>query len=565
VLNDAVDRAEDDQARAIALVARGDVHLHRRDLPAARADYERALALAPDNLVADVGLAEVLWQVGEAPPFDALLERLKALPRRSAGRLDLLRRFARLADRHAQNAAPSAWAWGDVLAETPADPEAQRRAAAIARKLKDAPLLERSLRAQLTRDPRGARARQARGELITLLADLGRKDEATAELNVANKVYPAHGGAWIRLSDAIQKPPTRGQLSGTAVGLDRATTSPGTPYVRPEAKAERWDIAIGQVQAKKPRLSPEHEALFGRVREDPLDAMAYRALSEALAKSNEGARAALIAEIGAAVTGAPYSAIPQAPRVLLVASDRVALRPTALQTEGAELLSLVGHRLCRLFPTKGRAAGSDRELTADAGPGALAAVDALQSCVQILGVQAPEVHVAEDNGPPFSIVFPKLPRLLVGQMAVRTRLPPAELRFFAGRALFTQHPDLAALRVLPTEQLGDGLKQLDAALLGAAALGSPARAILEGLSDAAVTRIRGLWNRCGKSLDTAAMVDGARHAANRAGLVACGGVGPAVAALRAKKALDSEIAELLRYAASDHYFELRSRQISSPP
>jgi hypothetical protein len=48
----------------------------------------------------------------------------------------------------------------------------------------------------------------------------------------------------------------------------------------------------------------------------------------------------------------------------------------------------------------------------------------------------------------------------------------------------------------------------------------------------------------------------ARHAANRAGLAACGGVGAAVLALRSKRALDEEVEELLRFAASDGWREL---------
>ena len=49
------------------------------------------------------------------------------------------------------------------------------------------------------------------------------------------------------------------------------------------------------------------------------------------------------------------------------------------------------------------------------------------------------------DGPPFSLIHTTEPKLLVGKLAVRKELPDAELRFFAGRALFTQNPDLLAL------------------------------------------------------------------------------------------------------------------------
>src|SRR5205814_7354388 len=134
VLDDAVDRASDDQAKVIALVARGDVHLHRRELDAARSDYEAAARILPGHLVALMGLAEARLQLGDTPPIGPLRVQLQAVPKRSAGRLDLLRRFGRLAEHHSSDPSAAAWAWAEVLAESPADPEAQKRVAAVARR-----------------------------------------------------------------------------------------------------------------------------------------------------------------------------------------------------------------------------------------------------------------------------------------------------------------------------------------------------------------------------------------------------------------------------------------------
>jgi hypothetical protein len=54
------------------------------------------------------------------------------------------------------------------------------------------------------------------------------------------------------------------------------------------------------------------------------------------------------------------------------------------------------------------------------------------------------------------------------------------------------------------------------------------------------------------------MADAARDSSNRAGLIACGTVGPALAALRMKRALEREVVELVRFAASERYFQLRT-------
>ena len=74
-------------------------------------------------------------------------------------------------------------------------------------------------------------------------------------------------------------------------------------------------------------------------------------------------------------------------------------------------------------------------------------------------------------------------------------------------------------------------------------------------------RLKQLVRAVGTRLDLAMLTDGARHSSNRAGLVVCGGIAPAVASLRAKKALPSEMTELVRFAASERYLQLRNRNL----
>ena len=74
-------------------------------------------------------------------------------------------------------------------------------------------------------------------------------------------------------------------------------------------------------------------------------------------------------------------------------------------------------------------------------------------------------------------------------------------------------------------------------------------------------RMRQVVRAAGTNVDLAALSEGARHSANRAGLVVCGGVAPAIASLRAKRALPSEMIELVRFAASERHLQLRNRRL----
>jgi tetratricopeptide (TPR) repeat protein len=352
---------------------------------------------------------------------------------------------------------------------------------------------------------------------------------------------------------------------------------PSQEWDAPAGKLEKTDeprntqelpLALGDPEASIPpsfgpspsaKLTKEREALFERVRGRPLDPDGYRRLAEHFDAASDPSRQSLMLEIARAIEGDPHAA-PRTPKLILSNADRAGLRHPRLRGEEGELLTLAGMALCRIYPTRGPAAGTKEEFRVDMGKGAKAAADALLAAVRILGLRAPDVYLSNDNGPPFALVFPSEVRLLVGRLAAKRELPEAELRFFAGRALFTQNPDLLALRTLRKEQLYRALNVLGAVLRGQA-MSAEARAVRDGLPPKGWERLKQLYERVGRNLDLAALSEAARHSANRAGLIVAGGVAPALAALRAKKALGSEMMELVRFAGSERYLNVRMRKL----
>ncbi|MFP2931760.1 hypothetical protein ACLESO_42585, partial [Pyxidicoccus sp. 3LG] len=211
-----------------------------------------------------------------------------------------------------------------------------------------------------------------------------------------------------------------------------------------------------------------------------------------------------------------------------------------------------------LFPAEGRAAGSSEPLRASSGPGAPAVLDALHTAARILDLNLPELVLSEDDGPPFTAVYAVNARLLVGRLALRQPPSPAELRFHAGRALLSLSPDLLALRALRGSQLMRAMALLATVLKDPRASGPEARVVRDSLSPRALERAIALLEPGTQDFKPSALADAARESANRAGLVACGSVGPALAVLRARRNQDAELVELLRFAASERYLELRA-------
>ncbi|KFE67666.1 tetratricopeptide repeat protein [Hyalangium minutum] len=307
---------------------------------------------------------------------------------------------------------------------------------------------------------------------------------------------------------------------------------------------------------------PEHgsePAVFKQVREHPLDGELYAEIAQYFDSRGDAQRAELMREISDALVGREGAAA-RPPRRPLSPEDRSGLRHPILRSPSGELLTCVGVALCRLFPTHGRAAGTTERLRPNQGLGASAALEALQTTERLLGIEAPAVLLSEDNGPPFSLVFTTEPRLLVGKQAVRQVLPAPELRFYAGRALLCLGPDLLALRSLKKDQVLRGLALFSSVMKDPRADGLEARVVRETLTPKQLERAMALYGPATRQFDVSALADGARDSSNRAGLIACGAVGPALAALRMKRALEREVVELVRFAASERYFQLRSQR-----
>ncbi|MFL5348554.1 MAG: tetratricopeptide repeat protein [Hyalangium sp.] len=310
-------------------------------------------------------------------------------------------------------------------------------------------------------------------------------------------------------------------------------------------------------KAPPPESPGAEPAVFKKVREYPLDDKLYLQIAEYFENRGDTERAELMREIADAIEGRE-SSNPRPPRQPLSTEDRFGLRHPTLRSPAGELLACVGVALCRLFPVHGRAAGTNEPLRANLGPGAPAAMEALEATERLFGTRVPEVVLSEDNGPPFSLVFTNSPRLLVGKQAVRQVLPAAELRFYAGRALICLGPDLLALRSLKKDQVLRGLALLSTVLKDGKATSLEARVVRETLEAHQLEQAAALYGPATRQFDVSAMADAARDSANRAGLIACGAVGPALAALKMKRALEREVVELVRFAASERYFQLRT-------
>jgi hypothetical protein len=322
--------------------------------------------------------------------------------------------------------------------------------------------------------------------------------------------------------------------------------------VRRSARSREGTQSTKAPAAEPPAAEP---AVFQQVRERPLDSELYFQIAQYFEERGDAPRAVLMREIADALEGREGPA-PRPPRQPLSVDDRSGLRHPLLRTPPGELLACVGLALCSLYPAYGRAAGTQESVRPDMGVGAPATLDALASTQRLLGIQAPEVVLAEDNGPPFSLVYTGKPRVLVGKQAVRQVLPAAELRFYAGRALVCLGPDLLALRSLKKDQVLRGLAQLSSVLKAGPASSPEALVVYETLQPKQLERATALFATATKQFDVSALADAARDSANRAGLIACGAVGPALAALRLKRALEREVVELVRFAASERYFQL---------
>ncbi|WP_223746438.1 hypothetical protein [Myxococcus sp. XM-1-1-1] len=358
--------------------------------------------------------------------------------------------------------------------------------------------------------------------------------------------------------DPVRRVHRANRPEGTAAGPAPGRTfiaKPPPPAAPLVGAAETRENPI-VVPEPAPASDTEPE-VFRQLRERPLDTATYEQLADFFDTRGDAPRAVLMREIVEALAGRETPA-PRLQRPPLTGDERAGLRHPGLRTASGELLACAGIALCRLFPAQGRAADASEPLRAVAGPGAPAVLDALHTSARILAMNLPELVLADDDGPPFTAVHTDKPRLLVGRAAIRQPLPAAELRFHAGRALLSLSPDLLALRALKGAQLLRALALLSTVLKDPKDSSADARLVRDALSPRALERTLELLEPGTRDFNASALADAARDSANRAGLVACGGVGPAVTVIRSRRSQDPELVELLRFAASERYLALRA-------
>ncbi|MFB1482786.1 hypothetical protein [Corallococcus sp. RDP092CA] len=335
--------------------------------------------------------------------------------------------------------------------------------------------------------------------------------------------------------------PTRPQAGGrpTVGSTETRETPAATPDAAPPADATSAEPLV-----------------FKLVRERPLDPKPYRGLVDHFEQRGDATRAALMRELADALEGRDAPA-PRVQRGTLTHQERAGLRHPGLRTPAGELLACVGIALCRLFPSPARIASTSEPLRASSGPGAAAVLDALNTAARLLGVPLPELVAGDDDTANITPLHTTTPRLVVGRLLVQQPPTNAELRFHAGRALFSLSPDLLALRALRKDHLLRALALLSSVLRNPKDAGDDARVVRESLSPRALERAALLMEPGTRDFDATLLVAAARDSANRAGLVACGGPGPALTALRARRPHESELEELVRFAASERYLALR--------
>ena len=302
----------------------------------------------------------------------------------------------------------------------------------------------------------------------------------------------------------------------------------------------------------------ERGRLTQRVKTHPLDPRGYDSLGRLFEGVDDVARASLMFEVSAALRGELDA--PATPRLVLSASDRAGLRHPVLRNDAGELLSLAAPSLLQLaLPKPKREALVEFRL--DSGKGAPVLAEALLAAVRILGLRAPELAVGTHAEPPMLVRYLNPARLCVSRAAVKRPVSLAEARFFAGRALFAATPEILLLTSVSADQLDEALEGLAALLPSDRRTGSAHRALAEGWSTRVRSRMKTLHAQAAGHVHFDTMGPAALHSMNRAGLLVCGGVTPAIEALRNYGGSAQELAELARFASSERYLKLRSRVI----
>ncbi|MFN0063963.1 MAG: tetratricopeptide repeat protein [Myxococcaceae bacterium] len=343
------------------------------------------------------------------------------------------------------------------------------------------------------------------------------------------------------------------------VSLALMATLPLAERAGDVAQTEKLKARSRRPQVATRRRSSRHLIpLATLARRQSLDADGYAELAQHYASAGDSARAEQLEEVSVALRGRARAAVPRVPPLWLTEADKAGLRHPGLRNAGGELLSLTGIALCQVgLPPNRRLLTPFRVSSRVAGP---LFADALLSAVRVLGIRASDLYMGFRQAASVEVDF-----LNDGVCVVLSRralrAPPSEavLRFFAGRALFGQSPDLFALRLMATSQWWPMFELLGAALDPDPRKSREARMLSDRFQAKGREQLRELHVAARPTFQVAAFQVAARHSVNRAGLVVCGGLGPALAALEKIGAPRVERDELVRFAASARYLDLRRR------
>ena len=329
-----------------------------------------------------------------------------------------------------------------------------------------------------------------------------------------------------------------------------------------ENRSDRRALRILEALGELPDETTELEdvpALQAKIRRDPLKSGLYRRMVHSFEVQGNLDRAVVVSEVAAALEQRPSPE--RLPRLMLDDADRFRLQHRYLDNGWSEMLQVAGHSLMRvLAPSGARVPPVISEFDESVGPGTDSLVEALCAGVRTLGIRPAKPKVIDTRGAPFSTSFDQTPRLWIARSAIEKKVSAAQLRFFLGRALWMHRPELLILRSLNVTRLVRAFRLLRLAAEREAPRTKAVETLQGLLGKQGLRRVRELYAfNQGKKPAIERMVEGARHSANRAGLVVCGAVSPALKALKAKHASEREVSELLRFASSEAYAKVRRR------
>ncbi len=406
------------------------------------------------------------------------------------------------------------------------------------------------VRFALDEQPPGARGLQALRDLRRqqrLVARGGTAGERAGQTSRA----PARAAGLRSRSLAPAAPAAPAEPRGTH-GHDEPT-APALPAVEASPLSKK---------APKVRAARSPAAAWGDLEKEraraPLEPARYRALA-ALARSHgDGDRVQVLEEVARALCGAAELDAP-APRLTLRQEDWQSLLRSGSPSAAFDLFAIAGPVLCEAEARPAEEVDIGRPFAMGRNEGSRATGEALLNAVRILGLRAPDVSMSSESSPPLRAVNTEPPRILVGRSAVKDEpFPPARLRFFAGRALASFHPELAAPRLLGAEQLELRLRQLAAAVADRGPVPEAALNLARRVPAKGHGRLDELFKMLARErVSAASLRRSARCSVNRAGLVVAGSAAAAVDALRAKRGGAAELEDLLAFAASERYYQIR--------